>query len=66
MSLLKFNNMGKITDKTVKVWSALLNNVQESQLIIKSSNAMDQTVLRKLLEKFNRFGITSNRINSFL
>ena len=57
-----FNNISKINDKTISAWSALLNCVGNSILFIKSSVASDNTVSKKLVDKFQRYGVHPNRI----
>ena len=57
-----FNNISKINDKTISAWSALLNCVENSILFIKSSVATDDTVSKKLVERFQTHGLNPNRI----
>ena len=48
------NNFRKISDETVKVWSKILNNTPNSNLILKSSDFCSNDIL---LSKFNLFGV---------
>ena len=49
-----FGNFRKISDETIEVWSKILNNIQGSKLILKSSVNF-QT--EGLLSKFEKFGV---------
>lgn len=57
-----FNNISKINDKTISAWSALLKSLENSILLLKSSVASDDTVSKKLVEKFQKYGVQPNRI----
>ena len=66
ITFASFNNISKINDKTIRAWSAVLNNVENSVLFIKSSVAADDTVSEKLIEKFQVYGVNPNRIKYML
>ena len=61
-----FNNIAKITEQTIKIWSTLLNKIENSILLIKSSVASNETVYEKLIEKFQKYGVNQNRIKSMI
>lgn len=48
------NNFRKISDETIKVWSKILNNTPNSNLILKSSDFCSNEIL---LSKFNSYGV---------
>ena len=49
-----FGNFRKISDETIEVWSKILNNIQGSKLILKSSINFH---IEGLLSKFEKFGV---------
>ena len=56
-----FNNFRKISDETIKAWSAILKKVSNSRLILKSSTPCDE---ESLINKFRLNGV-SNRVEIF-
>jgi predicted O-linked N-acetylglucosamine transferase (SPINDLY family) len=59
MTFGSFNNFLKISDNVVKVWSKILQNINNSKLILKSYNSYNtQTVL----DKFKRYGVENSII----
>ena len=62
LTFASFNNISKISDKTIEIWSSLLNQHQNSILLIKSSIPADDKVYQKFNQKFQHFGIKQGRI----
>ena len=58
-----FNNMSKVTLKTIRAWSKLLKQNKNSRLLLKSSTAADKLVNENLLRKFERQDIDRSRVN---
>jgi protein O-GlcNAc transferase len=57
-----FNYFPKISPVTVAVWSAILQAVPGSRLIMKSRNFSDRTTCRSALESFVRHGVSAERV----
>ena len=49
-----FNNFRKISDETINTWSEILNKIENSTLILKSSEFCNDEIL---LEKFKKNGV---------
>ena len=49
-----FNNFRKISDETINTWSEILNKIENSNLILKSSEFCNNEIL---LEKFKKNGV---------
>ncbi len=57
-----FNNLAKLSDLTVDNWSAVLNGVSESRLLLKSHAFQDQATVDLTLQRFAGRGIDPNRL----
>ena len=57
-----FNNLPKITDRTVAVWSAILRQVPGSQMFIKTHGLDDPLARKILLGRFAANGISLERV----
>jgi protein O-GlcNAc transferase len=57
-----FNYFPKVSPVTVAIWSAILQAVPCSRLIMKSRNFSDRTACRFALESFMRHGISAERV----
>lgn len=57
-----FNRLSKISDVTVKLWSALLSHVPGSKLLIKTRALDDQNVAIETLDRFKCEGVDAARI----
>ena len=62
ITFASFNNMAKVNDTTIKLWSAILQQVPESSLLIKSASLGGKSARRYLFERFAEFGIPEERI----
>jgi len=57
-----FNNLPKLNEKVVAVWSQILHGVAGSSLLLKSRPLSDKGVRRRYLDLFSRYGVASDRI----
>jgi len=57
-----FNNLSKVTEHTVSVWSQVLQQVPRSRILLKSRQLADESTQHRYLEMFGKYGITSERI----
>jgi len=57
-----FNNLAKVNEKVVAIWSQILRCVAESSLLLKSKSLNDKGVRRRYLGLFSRHGISADRI----
>jgi predicted O-linked N-acetylglucosamine transferase (SPINDLY family) len=60
-----FNNGIKITEKTILLWSKLLNKYKNSKIIIKCRQNEYMLFRERILNTFKKFGINSKRIEFF-
>lgn len=58
-----FNRLPKLTDEAIHAWSRILLSVPESKLVIKSSALSEQLVRERLLSRFEKEGIASQRLD---
>ena len=59
-----FNNYGKLSDDTIEIWSQILKNIK-SKLILKSSVHDHKLLRNNILNKFRRYGVTTEKIIFF-
>jgi predicted O-linked N-acetylglucosamine transferase (SPINDLY family) len=57
-----FNNLAKITDTTVRLWSRAMRAVPDSTLLIKSKAFRDPATVERLHERFRSEGVRSDRV----
>ncbi len=57
-----FNNLNKINNEVVKVWSNILTNNKNSKLIIKNSQLNYNLAKNILIEKFKKNGISEEKL----
>ena len=57
-----FNNLTKLTDDAVAVWSRILRSVPASRLVLKSRQLTDSAVRASVLARFAAYGIDASRI----
>nr|MCS5623220.1 hypothetical protein [Candidatus Neomarinimicrobiota bacterium] len=60
-----FNNLNKMTPKTIKTWVRILQAVPNSRLLLKSTQLLDPAIKSKYLEVFNQEGISKDRIDLY-
>ncbi len=58
-----FNNVNKLTPATIALWSRILEQVENSRLLIKSRNAVKQSIRDNLYQAFAAHGIGPDRIH---
>ena len=56
-----FNNFAKLSDKTIKLWSKILNNTN-SRLILKTGSKTSALAFKNILKKFNEHDVQENKI----
>jgi protein O-GlcNAc transferase len=57
-----FNNLTKINDEVIKVWSSILNKVQNSKLLLKNIQFNDKEIRSIYIQKFSEQGVNENQI----
>ena len=57
-----FNNLTKLNDEVVALWSRVLQAVPESRLYLKARQLRESTVRRRLVERFAVRGIDAQRL----
>ena len=57
-----FNNIAKINDKVIELWTAILNQVEGAQLIMVGRPFRDPDIQNRYFKKFSSHGIERNRI----
>lgn len=63
MTFGSFNRLGKLTDQVIDAWSQILQSVQGSRLIIKSSAFSEPLVEERLHARFAKHGIAKERLD---
>jgi predicted O-linked N-acetylglucosamine transferase (SPINDLY family) len=57
-----FNNILKISDEVIAVWSQILTRMPDTQLLLKADGLHEEKVCERLLAKFAEQGIGANRV----
>ena len=57
-----FNNLAKMNEGVVELWSRVLDAVEGSHLLIKNPSLSDQVSRTRLIEQFEQQGISSKRV----
>ncbi len=57
-----FNNLVKISDQVIDLWVRILKQVPKSRLILKYKSLNEYDVRKHTLDRFMKYGISSNRI----
>lgn len=58
-----FNNIAKITDRTIEVWAEILNEVPDSRLVLKHLALAEEEVRDRLAAEFSAFGVSPHRLD---
>ena len=58
-----FNNLAKITDTTVRAWSAALHAVPESRMLIKARSLREKSTADRLRRRFEAAGVAGDRLD---
>ena len=61
-----FNNSNKITDQVVAAWAAILKRVEGSRIFLKTGSMSDGQTLQAFRAKFEKNGITPDRVECFV
>ncbi len=62
LTLGSFNNVPKITQHTVALWSRVLNEIPGSQLLLKAPSFKDEGAIRAFKSRFSAQGIAEDRL----
>lgn len=57
-----FNNLSKINDQVIKVWSDILHAIPNSKLYLQVKQLNEPSVMQKTYERFAAVGITADRL----
>lgn len=57
-----FNNISKVSDRTIILWARVLNEIFESKLVLKSKQSRDLGATDRILRLFGEQGISDNRV----
>ena len=57
-----FNNLAKVNDEVIEVWSKILKKINRSKLFLKSKQLDNSKVKKTILNKFEKQGIKSSKI----
>jgi len=57
-----FNNLAKISSKTIDAWAGVLNSIPNSTLYIKRQQLINKSVKQHLIDEFRHRGIDSDRL----
>ena len=58
-----FNNLAKITPRTVRTWASILRQIPDSRLVLKTHQFSDPTVAARMLGTFAAAGVDPGRID---
>lgn len=58
-----FNNQSKITSGVIAVWSAILQAVPDSRLILKNISLKDPSTQKRVRREFMRHGVSGSRLD---
>ena len=58
-----FNNLTKVNDKVVALWTKVLNAIPNSRLLLKANQFRDQLARESIIQRFAAHGIDSKRIS---
>jgi protein O-GlcNAc transferase len=56
------NNIAKISDDVISVWSEILKTVQGSKIFVESPGFHQRDFVRDFTKRFERFGVTKDRV----
>ena len=57
-----FNNLPKVNERVIEVWSQILLQVSGSSLLLKSKSLADKSTKRRYMDLFIKNGVTSDQI----
>jgi len=57
-----FNNLSKMNDKVVEVWSNILKALPNSRLVLKAKQLSDSNICLEVQNRFKRHGVSDDRL----
>lgn len=57
-----FNNLAKLSPDVISIWSKIMKSIDGSRIVLKNRFFLDDYVCNRYLDMFNRYGISSDRI----
>ena len=57
-----FNNLAKINDEVISLWSDILKNIPSAKLFLKTKQLNDKTLSEIFIKKFNDCGVNKDRL----
>ena len=57
-----FNNMAKINELVIKLWSELLNKLPDSRILIKNPSLTDKATAERYVSIFRHYGVNESRV----
>lgn len=60
-----FNNLNKISEKTISLWSNILKSIPDSKIILKYKYFKDQNIKKIISDKFLKEGVELSRLKMF-
>jgi len=63
ITFASFNNYSKLTDETLALWAAVLKQLPDSRLLVKSQVFDDAQLYPQLEQRFEKFGIDTQRLS---
>ena len=58
-----FNNVMKLSQRTIKIWSSLLNDCPDASLLLKAPSLRDPSVIERFQHLFEREGVSRDRLH---
>jgi predicted O-linked N-acetylglucosamine transferase (SPINDLY family) len=62
ITFASFNNLSKMNDKVIEVWSNILKAIPNAKLLLKTKQLFDPNVRSQTQKRFSFFGVTSDRL----
>ncbi len=62
ITFASFNNLTKVTENVIEIWSQILSRIPHSRILLKSRQLANESTRQNYLEKFSKNGINQKRI----
>ncbi|MES2423280.1 MAG: tetratricopeptide repeat protein [Pseudomonadota bacterium] len=62
LTLASFNNLAKLSDETLALWSRIMQEMPETRLIVKAAPLSDAVLKTEQLQRFERMGFDLGRV----
>jgi len=62
LTFASFNNLSKMNNKVVEVWSNILKALPNAKLLLKTKQLSDPSVSRQTKERFSNYGVNADRL----